>query len=132
MAKKTVIASILLSTLPALGSDFEGGIFAGLTTRADGIHCAVVLLPGTAEDLTWEAAKAWAVEQGGELPTRPVAALLFANVQPALSPEWHWTADEYNASSAWNCNFCYGYQGTTHKSYGLAAVAVRQIPIASE
>ena len=131
MAKKTVIASILLSTLPALGSDFEGGIFAGLTTRADGIHCAVVLLPGTAEDLTWEAAKAWAVEQGGELPTRPVAALLFANVQPALSPEWHWTADEYNASYAWNCYFDDGIQCYGLKRNEVAAVAVRLIPLSS-
>ena len=131
MTTKTVIASVILSTLPALGADFEGGTFAGVTTTKEGIHCAVVLLPGTAEDLTWEAAKAWATEQGGELPTRPVAALLFANVQPALSPEWHWTADEYvgNASYAWSCDFSDGYQGSYHKSAEGAAVAVRLIPL---
>ena len=131
MTTKTVIASVILSTLPALGADFEGGTFAGVITKKDGAHCAVVLLPGTAEDLTWEAAKAWAVEQGGELPTRPVAALLFANVQPALSPEWHWTADEYNASYAWNCYFDDGIQCYGLKHNELAAVAVRLIPLSS-
>jgi len=129
MNAKTIIASISLAALPALGTDLEGGTFAGLTTTKDGTHCAVVLLSGKAEDLTWEAAKAWAAEQGGELPTRPVAALLFANVQPALSPEWHWTADEYYASYAWDCNFNDGGQIISHKGYELSAVAVRLIPI---
>ena len=129
MTTKTVIASVILSTLPALGADFEGDTFAGVTTTKEGIHCAVVLLPGKAEDLTWQDAITWAKEQGGELPTRPVAALLFANVQPALSPEWHWTSDEYNASSAWHCLFYYGYQDSYRKSYEGSAVAVRLIPL---
>ena len=129
MTTKTVIASVILSALPALGADFEGGTFAGLTTRPDGTHCAVVLLPGKAEDLDWNAAKAWALEQGGELPTRPVASLLFANVQPALSPEWHWTADEYSASCAWSCYFNNGHFGNYYKSYEGSAVAVRLIPV---
>ena len=132
MATQTVIASVVLSALPSLGSNFKGGTFAGITTRSDGTHCAVVLLPVTAEDITWEAAKAWAVEQGGELPTRPVAALLFANVQPALSPEWHWTADEYTASSARYCFFTNGNQlNCLRKTNELAAVAVRLIPLSS-
>jgi len=129
MTTKTVIASVILSALPAPGAYFEGGTFAGLTTRPDGTHCAVVLLPGKAEDLDWNDAKAWALEQGGELPTRPVAALLFANVQPALSPEWHWTADEYSASSAWVCTFGNGHQDFTHEVDERAAVAVRLIPL---
>ena len=76
MTTKTVIEPIVLSTLPALGADFSGGTFAGITTRADGTHCAVVLLPGKGEGLTWTKAKTWAKKQGGELPTRPVAAML--------------------------------------------------------
>ena len=129
MNAKTIIAAVSLSALPALGTDFEGGTFAGVTTTKEGTHCAVVLLAGTAEDLAWEGAKAWAAEQGGELPTRPVAALLFANVQPALSPEWHWTADKFNASSAWGCYFGYGGFNYGHKSSEGAVVAVRLIPI---
>lgn len=123
--------SISFSALPAIGTNLDGGTFAGVTTLQDGTHCAVVLLPGKADDLNWKDAKAWALEQGGELPTRPVAALLFANVKPALSPEWHWAADELSASYAWFCHFNYGYQDTRHKGYELAAVAVRLIPLSS-
>ena len=118
--------------LPKLGSEFEGGIFAGVTTKKDGIHCAVVLLPAKGKVLDRNAAKAWALEQGGELPTRPVAALLFANVQPELSPEWNWTADEYNASYAWFCNFDDGNVISIRKSYEGSAVAVRLIEIQGE
>lgn len=60
--------------LPKIGEHLDGGIFAGLTTNKDGTHCAVVLLPGKGYDLNWSDAKAWATEQGGELPSRPVAA----------------------------------------------------------
>ncbi len=126
---KAIAATIALSALPALGQELDGGIFAGLTTRKDGTHCAVVLLPGKGEELDWKAAKAWAEEQGGELPTRPVAALLFANVKDKLEPEWHWTADEYDASYAWYCAFSDGYTYGDRKSYDGAAVAVRLIPL---
>jgi hypothetical protein len=118
-----------LNELPSLGKPLDGGTFAGLTTRADGTHCAVVLLPGLGENLTWAKAKAWAKKAGGELPTRPVAALLFANVKPALTPRWHWTADEYDASFAWYCNFYDGHQDNDLKSYDGCAVAVRLIPL---
>ena len=129
MSTETLIKSINFSTLPALGTEFEGGIFAGITTQKDGTHAAVILLPDRAEDLTWDAAIAWAEKLNATLPARPVAALLFANVQPALSPEWHWTADEYNASCAWGCGFSYGYQSYGHERYDGAAVAVRLIPL---
>lgn len=121
--------TLTLATLPALGADLDGGTFAGLTTRKDGTHCAVILLPEKATDLTWKKATAWAKEQGGELPTRPVAALLFANVKPKLSPSWHWTSDEDDASYAWSCDFIYGYQGYHLRSSEGSAVAVRMIPL---
>ena len=116
--------------LPQLGADLEGGTFEGVFTRPDGTHCAVILLPGHGEDLTWEQAKAWAAEQGGELPTRPVAALLFANAKDKLAHEWHWTADEYKASSAWYCTFRNGFQYYDLKINKGSAVAVRCIPLA--
>jgi len=127
--KKAAIATIALATLPAVGTDLEGGTFAGLTNRADGTHCAVVLLPGLGKNLTWTKAKAWAKKAGGELPTRPVAALLFANVKPALTPRWRWTADELDASYAWTCSFDYGGQYYFRKSSDGCAVAVRLIPL---
>jgi len=115
--------------LPAISADLEGGTFVGLTTKPDGTHCAVILLPVDGTDLTWAKAKAWAKKQGGELPSRPVAALLFANVKASLQPRWHWTSDEFNASYAWHCYFNYGYQDFSHKSYEGSAVAVRYIKI---
>lgn len=118
-----------ITDLPAIGQLLNGGTFAGLTTKPDGTHCAVVLLPGTGTDLTWTKAKAWAKKQGGELPSRPVAALLFANVKASLQPRWHWTSEEFDASSAWLCLFYGGYQTSLPKSYEGGAVAVRYIKI---
>lgn len=118
-----------ITDLPAIGQLLNGGTFAGLTTKPDGTHCAVVLLPGTGTDLTWTKAKAWAKKQGGELPSRPVAALLFANVKASLQLGWHWTSEEYDASLAWLCYFGNGGQIFSLKSYEGGAVAVRQIPL---
>lgn len=123
--------STILATLPAIGAALAGGTFAGLTTLPNGTHHAVVLLPGEGDDLTWQQAGDWAKEQGGVLPTRPVAALLFANVKDQLQPEWHWTADEEGASYAWICYFGYGSQDNNHKSYEGSAVAVRLIPLSA-
>ena len=123
----TLTATLSLAQLPALGAPLEGGSFAGITTQPDGTHCAVVLLPAQGTDLDWPAAKAWAADQGGELPSRPVAALLYANVKAQLRPRWHWTADEDGASYAWHCYFDNGLQDGYHKSYEGGSVAVRLI-----
>lgn len=118
-----------LQDMPELGGPLDGGIFAGIITNPDGTVCAVVLLPGKGRDLNWGEAKSWAAEQGGELPSRLVAALLFANVKDRLSSEWHWTSDEGDAYFAWSSNFNNGFQNTSHKSYEDSAVAVRLIPV---
>jgi len=121
--------SISLSTLPALGAALHGGTFAGLITRKDGSHCAVILLPDKGTDLNWKKACDWARQLDAELPSRPVAALLFANVKDQLRPKWHWTSESYDASYAWGCGFYYGTQFSSRKSYEGAAVAVRLIPL---
>ncbi len=123
--------TIQFDQLPALGATLDGGAFAGITTQPDGTHVAVVLLPARGEDLTHDQATAWAAEQGGQLPTRPVAALLFANVKSLLQPEWHWCQETFGASYAWGCYFSNGNQGNYHKSFECSAVAVRLIPISS-
>jgi hypothetical protein len=121
--------SLAITSLPPLGSVIEGGTFAGLTTNKDGIHCAAVLLPGTATEMTWKKAMNWAKKQDGELPTRPVASLLFANAKASLPSGWHWTSEEYDASFAWSCYFDDGLVGYFHKSFEGSAVAVRLIPV---
>lgn len=113
-----------LQDLPAPNAPLDGGTFAGLTTLKDGTHCAVVLLPARGEGLTWQQAMDWAKEQGGELPTRSAAALIFANVQDRPQEGWHWTNEEYSALYAWRCNCYDGGQRNYYKSRGSHAIAV--------
>jgi hypothetical protein len=129
MTTKTPNPPIAFGLLPTVGTQMEGGTYAGVTTRKDGTHHAVVLLPDHGTKLTWKKAMNWAAKLGAELPTRPVAALLFANLKAQLQPNWHWTSEEDDASCAWGCSFGYGYQGYRHKSYEGCAVAVRLIPL---
>ena len=120
-----------LSDLPTLGAALDAGIFAGLTTTAAGEHCAVVLLSDRSDKrLTWKKAKAWAEELGAALPTRPISALLFANVKSHIEADWYWTADELDGSYAWGQGFGNGSQdGDLRKSYEGRAVAVRLIQL---
>ena len=121
-----------LQTLPPVGAALEGGLFVGLTTQRDGTHCAVVLLadkPGGR--LTWQQATEWAASVQGALPTRPVAALLYANTRDQFENAWHWTSEVHEAdgSYAWYQFFDNGYQGLDRKSYEGRARAVRLIPL---
>ena len=115
--------------LPTLGAPLEGGTFAGITTKPDGTHVAVVLLPERGEDMNYDQAVAWAEEQGAQLPTRHVAALLFSNVQPLLQSRWHWCLETDGASYAWRCGFSSGNQSNDRKSFDGSAVAVRLIHV---
>lgn len=124
-------AHIQFLQLPALGEPLEGGAFAGIVTMPDGKHVAVVLLQGRGEDLDHPVAVAWAQERGGQLPTRTIAALLFANCKQLLQPGWHWCLETQGASFAWGCHFSGGYQNNTLKWFEGSAVAVRLIPLAS-
>ena len=122
---------IEFSSLPLIGTDLHGGTFAGITTTKDGQHQAVVLLPETATKLTWRKAMNWAAKLDAELPSRPVASMLFANVKDKLPNGWHWTSEQDDASYAWLCGFAYGYIYGYHKSYEGGVVSVRLIPIAA-
>jgi hypothetical protein len=126
-----LIASISIAHLPAIGAELDGGIFAGLTTSKSGMHHAVVLLPEQGTDLTWKQATKWAEELHAELPSRPIAAMLFHNLKEKLQPRWHWTNETYEgeASYAWFCDFDYGDHDSSRKSDEGSAVAVRCIPV---
>lgn len=120
-----------LSDLPILGAALEGGLFAGITTTKEGMHCAVVLLADKPKQLLpWKKAKAWAEGLDATLPTRPVAALLYANAKDQFEtdPSWHWTCEEEDGSFAWYQGFYYGYQYYSRKSYEGRARAVRRFP----
>ena len=106
-----------------------GERYAGAVLDEDGdhMHHLVLMAQRPGKKLNWQAAMDWSQSIGGSLPSRQEQALLFANVQPALSPEWHWTADEYGASSAWGCTFSTGYISYYRKSYEGSAVAVSRV-----
>ncbi len=114
----------------ALGSPLEGGTFAGIVTLKDGAHVAVVLLADKpSEELNWADAKKWAESVGGELPTRPAAAMLFANAKEQFEAEWHWTSEAYSGSGACFQDFGNGYQTTYRVGSNSCARAVRMIPL---
>src|SRR5690349_4507919 len=75
---KTTEYRVEAATIPlGIGERFGGPIL-----NDDGtLSHYVILLPGDAEDLQWDEAKAWAAERGGELPTRREQSLLFANLK---------------------------------------------------
>lgn len=122
--------TIHLNYLPALGQPFESGVFAGLTTLPDGTHYAVILLADKpATDLTWKKAMTWAKKLKAELPSRPVSALLYANLKSEFEPKWHWTNGSYDISYAWSQYFGYGTQRDFGKSFEASARAVRLIQL---
>ncbi len=119
-----------------IGAPLEGGTFAGVITLPGGAHVAVALLPDRPDvRMNWADAKAWAESIEGQLPTRPVAALLYANAKAQFERDWYWTSDELqtdtgdegDASYAWLCSFSSGGQGYDRKGLTGAARAVRLI-----
>lgn len=95
------MTTIKFSELPALKAPLLGGAFIGLTTLLDGTHHAVVLLADKSpKRLPWKQATAWAKKLKATLPTRPVAALIFANARDLVEPNWHWTSEAEGPSLA--------------------------------
>lgn len=124
----TAVVVLTIASLPSVGQPLEGGIFAGVITTKEGTHCAVVLLADKPDArLPWKKAMTWAAQVGGRLPSRPVAAMLFANLQEQFEAAWHWTSDELDGSSAWRCFFSYGTQYDGLKGFEGRARAVRLI-----
>ena len=116
-------------TLPAIGQQYEGGIYAGITLHNDQLH-ALVLLPGD-EEKPHADAGAWAKEQGGELPSRIDMLVLLKNAKDEFKRDWYWTSEEVagDADSAWVQDFGDGYQTGPRKSNGSRCRAVRRVAI---
>lgn len=115
--------------VPRLGAEFHGGLYAGLTVHEND-PAELILLPGEFEG-PWEKAKAWAAEQGGELPTRIDQNVLFKNLKGEFKSEYYWSSEPLagNAAYAWCQYFGYGGQSYGHKGYGCRCRAVRRISI---
>jgi hypothetical protein len=109
-----------------------GEVYAGILLGKDGVPDQhIILLPGDAEELDWEAAKAWAAEVGGELPTRREQHLLIANLKEEFESNWYWSSEQHASHSdyAWYQRFSNGGQGYGHKDLELRARAVRRLVI---
>lgn len=107
-----------------------GEHYAGVVLHADGtVSHHLVLLPGSADDVTWQAAVEWAEQAGGKLPTRQEQALLYANLKGKFEDAWYWSSEAHatNGSFAWLQGFGYGLQYNDRKSYEGRACAVRLI-----
>jgi len=109
-----------------------GEAYAGLLLGDDGkpLH-HLILLPGEAQDISWDGAMAWAAKQGGELPSRREQSLLFANLKGQFAEAWYWSSTQHAVypTTAWVQYFGYGYQCSSLKSYEGRARAVRRLPI---
>jgi hypothetical protein len=110
----------------------EGEVYAGLLLGAGGAPDQhIILLPGEAEKVNWQAAVNWAKKAGGDLPTRREQRVLFANVQTEFKQAWYWSGEQHadDSDCAWVQYFGNGNQGNSHKSYEGRARAVRRLII---
>ena len=112
----------------------SGEHYAGLVIGKDGepsYH--LVLLPGQADDITWDKAMEWASNQGGEyvasLPTWREQALLYANLKEEFEERAYWSCEADESVWAWYQNFDYGRQYLCRKSLELRSRAVRRLVI---
>ncbi|WP_175984622.1 DUF1566 domain-containing protein [Burkholderia stabilis] len=106
-----------------------GERFAGPILNDDGsLSHYLILLPGDAEDLTWDRAREWAGQRGGELPTRREQSLLFTNLQGEFEAAWYWSAEQHEENSgwAWCQSFYSGSQDSSLQFHELRARAVRR------
>ncbi|WP_321905187.1 DUF1566 domain-containing protein [Paraburkholderia tropica] len=111
----------------------SGERYAGLVLDDDGKPSHhLILLPEDVKGKSWSDAAAWAVERGGELPTRREQSLLFANLKQHFEKEWYWSAEEYesNDAFAWCQYFPVGTQLNGLKVFdNCRARAVRRLTI---
>ncbi|HDR8930539.1 DUF1566 domain-containing protein [Burkholderia vietnamiensis] len=106
-----------------------GERYAGPILDEDGaLSHYLILLPGEAEEVTWDQAREWAEQQGGELPSRREQSLLFTNLQGEFESAWYWSgeAHESDAGWAWFQTFYDGRQSGSRQFNELRARAVRR------
>jgi len=116
--------------VPAIGAEWEGGIYAGLTLH-DNTPMHLILLPGDEGGLTWKKAMAWAEKKGGVLPSRIDQLVLWQNQRDQFKDSWYWSGEHRSGGSAcaWFQDFSYGYQTWLRKLSSYRARAVRRLPI---
>jgi len=90
-----------------------GEHYAGILLDEDGAPAHhLILLPGDVDGVTWDRAKVFAAEAGGELPTRREQALLFANLPGQFEKRWYWSSEQHAADDG----YAWGQTSTTATS----------------
>lgn len=94
----------------------QGEHYAGIIIGEDNVPSYhLILLQGAGEDMDWSDAKAWAVQNGGDLPNRREQSLLYANCKDQFSGEWYWSSEAHEDSRyAWAQYFGLGHQDSCH------------------
>lgn len=108
----------------------EGEAYAGLILGKGGAaDHHLILLPGDVEDVTWSAARDWARNAGGELPSRRELSLLHANLKEMFLRVWYWSAEQSEVRSqlVWGQNFSSGIQTMYGRQFHGHARAVRRV-----
>ncbi|MDQ1922431.1 DUF1566 domain-containing protein [Massilia pseudoviolaceinigra] len=109
-----------------------GEHYAGLILGKD--NCRdhhLVLLPDELEEVPWGLARDWALQCGGELPTRRELALLYANLREHFQRMWYWSCEtqEPRAHLVWGQNFTSGIQTMYGRPFRGRARAIRRLPV---
>jgi len=121
--------AVSLYGLPAIGAQWQGGIYAGVSIENEQ-PVALVLLPGD-ESMKWKDAVAWAKKQGSTLPTRIDHLVLFKNLKKEFKEEYYWSGEQYAADPdyAWVQYFTNGGQDGYRMGDYNRARAVRRVQI---
>lgn len=119
-----------IPSLPAIGKEWLGGIYAGITVHGERPH-VLVLLPGDVSSVDWQRAQEWAKEQGGVAPSRMDMLMLWQNLRAEFKDAWYWTSEVYekDADFAWFQVFGLGDQYDGLKSGTFRCRAVRRVAI---
>jgi len=117
--------------ITAIGEQWNGGIFAGVTVHQNR-PMGLVFLPAEEIKANWQRAGEWATEQGGVLPSRIDALVLYESLRAHFKTDgYYWTDTVHpgTADYAFIQDFEYGYQYYDRKDSRCRARAVRRVEI---
>jgi hypothetical protein len=123
-------AVVATNDTPAVGQEWSGGVYVGITVD-NGQPAHLIVLPEEFNG-TWAKAGAWAAKQDAVLPSRFDLLVMFQQ-RAALKIDdgWYWSAESHHedAEYAWCQTFGTGGQGSDHKGINDRARAVRRLVV---